>query len=197
MPASSFGLSTAVLAALRAIDSMGKRPLDQGSTSRKHSTLTCLATEQTPQIRTGARSTPTRPATEQTPEIPSDAEATMHDPKSTPVLRRCDSAVEPDAAIEHIGMAWLSTIDDVTLISILEHFANCYVAMSMVGTCKRIFTTWTRKRRQLALEALTNLRCWLDVREFRNVRLFNRQNGGNVAIRNIYLPLCEIEALIR
>ena len=40
----------------------------------------------------------------------------MHDSKSTPVLRRCDSAVEPDAAIEHIGMAWLSTIDDVTLI---------------------------------------------------------------------------------
>ena len=197
MPASSFGLSTAVLAALRAIDSMGKRPLDQGSTSRKHSTLTCLATEQTPQIRTGARSTPTRPATEQTPEIPSDAEATMHDPKSTPVLRRCDSAVEPDAAIEHIGMAWLSTIDDVTLISILEHFANCYVAMSMVGTCKRIFTTWTRKRRQLALEGLTNLRCWLDEREFGNVRLFNRQKGGNVAIRDIYLPLCEIEALIR
>ena len=124
MLASSFGFSTAVLAALRAIDSMGKRPLDQGSTSRKRSTLTCLATEQTPQIRTGARSTPTRPATEQTPEIPSDAEATMHDPKSTPVLRRCDSAVEPDAAIEHIGMAWLSTIDDVTLISTLEHFTS-------------------------------------------------------------------------
>ena len=160
MPASSFGLSTAVLAALRAIDSMGKRPLDQGSTSRKRSTLTCLATEQTPQIRTGARSTPTRPATEQTPEIPSDAEATMHDPKSTPVLRRCDFAVEPDAAIEHIGMAWLSTSDDVTLIAIFEHFANCYVAMPMVGTCKRIFTTWTRKRRQLALEELTKLRCW-------------------------------------
>ena len=160
MPASSFGLSTAVLAALRAIDSMGKRPLDQGSTSRKRSTLTCLATEQTPQIRTGARSTPTRPATEQTPEIPSDAEATMHDSKSTPVLRRCDSAVEPDAAIEHIGMAWLSTSDDVTLIAIFEHFANCYVAMPMVGTCKRIFTTWTRKRRQLALEELTKLRCW-------------------------------------
>ena len=176
---------------------MGKRPLDQGSTSRKRSTLTCLATEQTPQIRTGARSTPTRPATEQTPEIPSDAEATMHDSKSTPVLRRCDSAVEPDAAIEHIGMAWLSTIDDVTLISIFEHFANCYVAMSMVGTCKRIFTTWTRKRRQLALEALTNLRCWLDEREFGNVRLFNRQKSGNVAIRDIYPPLCEIEALIR
>ena len=105
MLVSYFGLPTSFLSALRAIDSMGKRPLDQGSTSRKRSTLTCLATEQTPQIRTGARSTPTRPATEQTPEIPSDAEATMHDPKSTPVLRRCDSAVEPDDAIEHIGYA--------------------------------------------------------------------------------------------
>ena len=29
VPASSFGLSTSVLAALRAIDSMGKRPLDR------------------------------------------------------------------------------------------------------------------------------------------------------------------------
>ena len=87
------------------LPTFGKRSQDQGSTSRK-------------------RSTPTRPATEQTPEIPSDAEATMHDPKSTPVLRRCDFAVEPDAAIEHIGMAWLSTIDDVTLISTLEHFTS-------------------------------------------------------------------------
>ena len=159
MLASSFGLSTSFLAALRAMDSMGKRPLDQGSTSRKRSTLTCFATEQTPQIRTGARSTLTRPATEQTPEMPSYAEATMHDPKSTSIMRRFESAVEPDAAIEHIGTAWLSTIDDVTLISIFEHFANCYVAMPMVGTCKRIFITWTRKRRQFALEELTKLRC--------------------------------------
>ena len=199
MPASSFGLSTAVLAALRAIDSMGKRPLDQGSTPRKRSTLTCLATEQTPrlateqtpQIRTSARSTPTRPATEQTPEIPSDAEATMHDPKSTPVLRRCDSAVEPDAAIEHIGMAWLSTIDDVTLISIFEHFANCYVAMPIVGTCKRIFITWTKKRRQFALEELTKLRCWFYKRELQR---------SSCAIREISVPMSilnRIETLIR
>ena len=71
------------------------------------------------------------------------------------------------------------------------------VLMNFAQRCKRIFTTWTRKRRQLALEALTNLRCWLDEREFGNVRLFNRQKNGNVAIRDIYLPLCEIEALIR
>ena len=192
MLASSFGLSTSVLAALRAIDSMEKRPLDQGSTSRKRSTLTCLATEQTPrlateqtpQIRTSARSTPTRPATEQTPEIPSDA-------RSTPVLQRCDSAVEPDAAIEHIGMAWLSTIDDVTLISIFEHFANCYVAMPMVGTCKRIFITWTSKRRQFALEELTKLRCWFYKRELQR---------SSCAIREISVPMSilnRIETLIR
>ena len=96
-------------------------------------------------------------------------------------------------------MAWLSTIDDVTLISIFEHFANCYVAMPMVGTCKRIFTTWTRKRRQLALEGLTNLKCWLFNRQKSsgNVKLSNQQKSGNVAIRDVYLPLCEIEWLIR
>ena len=175
MLASSFGLSTSFLAALRAIGSMGKKPQDQGSTSSK-------------------RSTPTRPATEQTPEIPSDAEATMHDPKSTPVLRRCDSAVQPDSAIEHIGMAWLSTIDDVTLISIFEHFANCYVAMPMVGTCRRIFITWTRKRRQLALEELTNLRRWLHERGLRGI---GRVDGFGNLICDIYLALWEIDALIR
>ena len=68
----------------------------------KRSTRMRPATEQTPEIPADARSTPTRPATKQTPEIPADAEATM---------------------------AWLSTIDDVTLIFIFEHFANCYVAM--------------------------------------------------------------------
>ena len=60
--------------------------VDQGSTSRK-------------------RSTPTRPATEQTPEIPADAEATMQDPGNASILRCSDSAVEPDAATEHIPPA--------------------------------------------------------------------------------------------
>ena len=173
MLSSSFDLSTCFLAALHAIDTMSKRLLDQKSTVRKRSSLK-------------------RPATKQTPQIPANTEATMHDSGNASILRCSDAAAEPDAATEHIRM-----IDDVTLIAIFEHFANCYVAMPMVGTCKRIFTTWTRKRLQLALEALTNLRCWLDEREFGNVRLFNRQKSGNVAIRDIYLPLCEIEALIR
>ena len=83
MLVSSFGLFTFFFAALRAIDSMGKRPQDQGSTSRK-------------------RSTPTRPATEQTPKIPADAEATMQDPGNASIPRCSDSTVEPDAATEHI-----------------------------------------------------------------------------------------------
>ena len=109
------------------------------------------------------RSTPTRPATEQTPEIPAEAEATM---------------------------AWLSTIDDVPLISIFEHFANCYVAMPMVGTCRRIFISWTRKRRQFALEELTKLRCWFYKRELQS------PSGPRVISVPISI-LNRIEALIR
>ena len=141
MLSSSFDLSTCFLAALHAIDSMTKRPLDQKSRVRKRSSLK-------------------RPATKQTPEIPTSARATMHDSRNASILRCSDSAVEPDTATEHISLARLSTSDDVTLIAIFQHFANCYVAMPMVGTCKRIFTTWTRTRRQLALKELTKLRCW-------------------------------------
>ena len=168
------------------LPTFGKRSQDQGNTSRK-------------------RSTPTRPATEQTPEIPADAEATMQDPGNASILRCSDSAVEPDAATEHIGMAWLSTIDDVTLISIFEHFANCYVSMPIVGTCRRIFITWTRKRRQLALEELTRLQSWLDEEEIRAVRRFAWSgvwrgltlDGGNVPNHVVSNALCEIRDLIR
>ena len=171
MLSSSFGLSTCFLAALHAIGSMSKRPLDQKSPVRKRSILK-------------------RPATKQTPEIPANTEATMHDSGNASILRCSDAAAEPDAATEHIGMAWLSTSDDVTLIAIFEHFANCYVAMPMVGTCKRIFITWTRKRRQFALEELTKLRCWFYKRELQNPR------GPRV----ISVPISminRIEALIR
>ena len=75
--------------------------------------------------------------------------------------------------VSPFGMAWLSTIDDVTLISIFEHFANCYVSMPIVGTCRRIFITWTRKRRQIALGELARLQSWLDEEELRTVRLLN------------------------
>ena len=171
MLSSSFGLSTCFLAALHAIGSMSKRPLDQKSPVRKRSILK-------------------RPATKQTPEIPANTEATMHDSGNASILRCSDAAAEPDAATEHIGMAWLSTSDDVTLIAIFEHFANCYVAMPMVGTCKRIFITWTRKRRQFALKELTKLRCWFYKRELQNPR------GPRV----ISVPISminRIEALIR
>ena len=192
---SSFGLCKCFIAALRAIAFMRKRPQDQRSPLRKRSRPTRPATEQTPEIPAGACSTPTLPATEQTPKIPTSAEATMHDSRNASILRCSDSAVEQDAATEHISMARLSTSDDVTLIAIFEHFANCYVAMPMVGTCRRIFITWTRKRRQLALEELTNLRCWLAKRGSRGI---GRVDGsGHVAISDIVLTLCEIEALIR
>ena len=175
---SAFGLCKCFIAALRAIAFMRKRMQDQRSPL-------------------GKRSRPTRPATEQTPKIPTSAEATMHHFRNASILRCSDSAVEQDASTEHISKARLSTSDDVTLIAIFQHFANCYVAMPMVGTCRRILNTWTRTRRQLAWEELRNLTCWLEERELENVMRFNQQNGGNVEIRSIYLPLCEIEALIR
>ena len=177
MLSSSFNLSTCFLAALHAIDSMSKRPLDQKSPIRKRSSLK-------------------RPATKQTLQIPANTEATMHDSGNASILRCSDAAVQPDAATEHISIAWLSTSDDVTLIAIFEHFAYCYVAMPMVGTCRRIFNTWARKRRQLALEILTDLLSWLQYRELSHCLLFKRDNG-KVAIRNILLPLRDIESLIR
>ena len=182
-------------AVLRAIASMRKRPQDQRSPLRKRSRPTRPVTEQTPEIPAHACSPPTRPATKQTPEIPTSARATMHDSRNASILRCSDSAVEPDTATEHISMARLSTSDDVTLIAIFEHFANCYVAMPMVGTCTRIFFTWTRKRRQLALECLTNLRCWLHAAGLRGIRRVD--SNGHVMICDIYLASCEIEALIR
>ena len=178
MLSSSFDLSTCFLAALHAIDSMSKRPLDQKSPVRKRSSLK-------------------RPATKQTLQIPANTEATMHDSGNASILRCSDAAVQPDAATEHISIAWLSTIDDVTLISIFEHFANCYVSMPIVGTCRRIFITWTRNRRQIALEELARLQSWLDEGELRTVRLLNRQDGGNVRIRVVSHALCEIRDLIR
>ena len=83
---------------------MRKRLQDQGRTSRKRSTPTRPATEQTPEIPAHACSTPTCHATEQTPEIPVNAEATM----------RCsDSAFEPDVATEHMT---INSLDDIVSI---------------------------------------------------------------------------------
>ena len=118
----------------------------------------------------------------------------MHGSRNASILRCSDSAVEQDASTEHISKARLSTSDDVTLIAIFEYSANCYVAMPMVGTCRRIFITWTRNRRQIALEELARLKSWLINLRY---QALTNQESGNVAIRDIYLPLCEIEWLIR
>ena len=174
---SSFGLCKCFIAALRAIAFMRKRMQDQRSPLRK-------------------RSRPTRPATEQTPKIPTSAEATMHHFRNASILRCSGSAVEQDASTEHISKARLSTSDDVTLIAIFEHFANRYVAMPMVGTCRRIFISWTRKRRQLALEGVKNLKSWLHELDLTAVASGDR-HGGQVGVRALRLPLCEIEDLIK
>jgi hypothetical protein len=80
------------------LPTFGKRSQDQGSTSRK-----C--------------STPTRPATEQTPGIPADAEATMQDPGDASILQCSDSAVEPDAATEHIAPVSLVSTCEASPVS--------------------------------------------------------------------------------
>jgi hypothetical protein len=72
------------------LPTFGKRPQDQGNTSRK-------------------RTSATRPATEQTPRTPPDAEATMKHPGNAPLLRCSGSAAEPDAATEHIVPASLGS----------------------------------------------------------------------------------------
>ena len=105
----------------------------------------------------------------------------------------CFSTQPSAELLQSIIMAWLSTVDDVTLIAIFEHFANCYVSMPIVGTCRRIFITWTRKRRQIALEELARLQSWLDEEEIRAVRRFAWSGDS----RSLRLALCEIRDLIR
>ena len=56
-------------------------------------------------------------------------------------------------------------MDDVTLNAIFRHFANPYVSMPMVGTCRRVFITWTKKRRELALDEMRRLKRWLRAKE--------------------------------
>ena len=118
-------------------------------------------------------------------------------------------ATQPSAELlQSIIMAWLSTVDDVTLIAIFYHFANCYVSMPIVGTCRRIFITWTRKRRQIALGELARLQSWLDEEELRTVRQIAsceicqairvvRRFAWSGDSRSLRLALCEIRDLIR
>ena len=97
-----------------------------------------------------------------------------------------------------LAMDWFSGMDDVTLIAIFEHFANPYVSIPMVGTCRRVFMTWTKKRRQLALDQVRNLKSWL--REL-DIPLEESAdcvvNAGCIEVRALDRPLCEIEALIK
>ena len=115
-------------------------------------------------------------------------------------------ATQPSAELlQSIIMAWLSTVDDVTLTSIFQHFENCYVSMPIVGTCRRIFITWTRKRRQIALEELARLQSLLDEAEIRAARRLAwlgdprdlRLDGGNLPIRVVSDLTWKIRNLIR
>ena len=87
-------------------------------------------------------------------------------------------------------------MDDVTLNAIFRHFANPYVSMPMVGTCRRVFITWTKKRRELALDEMRRLKRWLRAKEMGAVASGD-PHGGRVGVRALSLPLCEIEDLIR
>ena len=93
-------------------------------------------------------------------------------------------------------MDWFSRMDDVTLSAIFEHFANPDVSIAMVGTCRRVFIHWTEKRRQLALDEMRHLRSWLHEVDATAVKSGNL-HGGQVDVRAITLPLCEIEHLIK
>ena len=107
-------LACTVIACL--LPTFGKRLQDQGNTSRKRSTLT-------------------RPATEQTLEIPADAEATMQDPGNASILRSSPSAVEPDVASEHIALASFGSAGDAAVCSMREIISKSSVARCSAAVC--------------------------------------------------------------
>ena len=87
-------------------------------------------------------------------------------------------------------------MDYVTLIAIFEHFANPHVSMPLIGTCRRTIITWTKKRRELALDEVRRLKSWLRELDVTAVAS-DDLHGGQVEVRALSLPLCEIEDLIR
>jgi hypothetical protein len=112
------------------LPTFGKRPQDQGATSRK-------------------RTTATRPATEQTPGTPADAEGTMQDPGNALLLRCRGSAAEPDAGTEHITPASLGSAreaspgsGDMTIKSLADVVSNMVSESgeSAVALCSAVRT---------------------------------------------------------
>ena len=89
-----------------------------------------------------------------------------------------------------------SRTDDVTLVAVFGHFANPYVSMPMVGTCRRVFITWTKKRREFALDEVRRLKNWLRKLDVTAVASGDLR-GGQVDVRALSLPLCAIEDLVR
>jgi len=57
---------------------------------------------------------------------------------------------------------WLSSIGEASLNAIFFHFPNAFgEIMPMVGTCRKVFLTWRKKRHALALDQVRRLRRWL------------------------------------
>ena len=108
-------------------------------------------------------------------------------------------ATQPSAELlQSIIMAWLSTVDDVTLTCIFQHFENCYVSMPIVGTCRRIFITWTRNRRQLALDEVRRVKSLLhDIVTLDRPSVEMGIYKPRPHVRTLIPALCEIENLIK
>ena len=97
------------------------------------------------------------------------------------------------------AMDRFSSMSGVILHDISMHLANPYASMPMVGTCRRVFTTFTTlrlKRHELALGELRNLNSWLRKLEAEAVASGD-PHGGQVDVREVALSLCDIEDIMR
>ena len=99
------------------------------------------------------------------------------------------------------AMDRLSSMDDVMLNAIFRHFAHPYVpTMPMVGTCRKVFLTWRKRRRDLALEMVRESVGWLRALEETTVALGDRRIGLGVLAffcRSHHRALCDVINFIR
>ena len=108
---------------------------------------------------------------------------------------------EIEKNISRFAMGSFSNMDGVMLNAIFRHFAHPYVpTMPMVGTCRKVFFTWSKKRRDLALEMVRDLALRLDAVEEAAILLGNRSiRCGSLAFycRRFQPTLCDVIDLIR
>ena len=102
---------------------------------------------------------------------------------------------EIEKNISRFAMGSFSNMDGVMLNAIFRHFAHPYVpTMPMVGTCRTVFLTWSKKRRDLALEMVRELVGWLRALEEVADDMCDRPIGLRVLAffcRSVHLPLCD------